>query len=48
MSVIVPLELQRKCEQRWAARFRQPMTTASQSQATEKSQEQPPTTQANS
>jgi hypothetical protein len=26
MSIIIPLELQRRCEQRWAARFRRPPT----------------------
>jgi hypothetical protein len=30
MSVIIPLEFQRKCEKRWAARFRQPVSTAPQ------------------
>jgi hypothetical protein len=33
MSVIIPLEFQRKCEKRWAARFRQPVSTAPQRQA---------------
>jgi hypothetical protein len=33
MSVIIPLEFQRKCEKRWAARFRQPVSTAPQHQS---------------
>jgi hypothetical protein len=48
MSNIVPLELQRKCEQRWAARFHKPTITAPQRQSTGKDQEQPPTLQSNS
>lgn len=33
MSAIIPLELQRRCEQRWAARFIQPAPAASQRQS---------------
>jgi hypothetical protein len=41
MRVIIPLELQRKCEQRWAARFPQPVSTAPQRQLEGKDQERP-------
>ena len=41
MSIIIPLELQRKCEQRWAARFPLPVATAPQRQSDGKDQERP-------
>jgi hypothetical protein len=46
MRVTIPLELQRKCEQRWAAKFLQPVSTAPQRQSDGKDQEQPPPSQA--
>jgi hypothetical protein len=46
MSVTIPLELQRKCERRWAARFVQPVSTAPQRPPSAKDQEQPPPIQA--
>jgi hypothetical protein len=33
VSVIIPLELQRKCEMRWAARFLKPISTVPQGQS---------------
>jgi hypothetical protein len=33
MSIIIPLEFQRKYEKRWAARFRQPVSTAPKRQS---------------
>jgi hypothetical protein len=41
MSVVIPLDLQRRCEQRWAARFVQPMPTATRSQSDRKDKELP-------
>src|ERR1700722_1705179 len=41
MSINIPLELQRKCEQRWAARFPQPVATAPQRPHDGKDQERP-------
>jgi hypothetical protein len=46
MSIIIPLELQRKCEQRWAARFPQPVANAPQPQSDGKDQERPRPSQA--
>jgi hypothetical protein len=46
MSAIIPLELQRKCEQRWAARFPQPAASAPQRQPDGKDQERPHPSQA--
>jgi hypothetical protein len=41
-----PLEIQRRCEQRWAARLLDPMTTTPQRQLDKKDQELPPPGQA--
>lgn len=42
----IPLELQRRCEQRWATRFVKPVPTAPQPEFDRKDQELPPPSQA--
>jgi hypothetical protein len=42
----IPLELQRRCEQRWATRFVKPVPTAPQHEFDRKDQEFPPPSQA--
>jgi hypothetical protein len=38
---VIPLELQRRCEQRWAARFLEPAPTTPQRQFDRKDRESP-------
>jgi hypothetical protein len=39
MSIIIPLDIQRRCEQRWAARFLQPTPNTPQRQFERQDQE---------